>query len=35
MPEVMRIPVSEIKVFREILKTEYEKSQEGAKLAFK
>jgi len=31
----MRVPVSEIKVFKEILRTEFEKSQEAAKLAFK
>ena len=35
MPEVVRVPVSEIKVYKEILREEFNKSQEGAKLAFK
>ena len=35
MPEVLRVPISEIKVFKEILREEFNKSQEGAKLAFK
>jgi hypothetical protein len=35
MPEVMRVPISEIKVFKEILKEEFNRTQEGAKLGFK
>ena len=35
MAEVARVPISEIKVFKDILLAEFYKSQEGAKLTFK
>lgn len=35
MAEVVRVPISEIKVYKEILREEFNKSQEGAKLTFK